>query len=113
MSKHPVDNKETAEWLAGAFGEVDWPIPVSNDGLSQSAWQTRIGCSAGLKLEVMHAALAAAYTSDYLARMFVDRYCTIQHCTIQHVRDSPAVDIKMGLISRKAISSTNRHASPG
>jgi hypothetical protein len=80
MSKYALVNKEPAEWLAGAFREVDWPIPayLTMGFLNQLGKRVK-DAPPDSKLEVMRAALAGVYTPDYLARMFLDRYCTIQH----------------------------------
>jgi hypothetical protein len=80
MSNHALVNKEPAEWLANAFKEVDWPYPayLKLGFLSPLAKAVK-DAPQDSKLEVMRAALATAYTPEYLARMFLERYSVILH----------------------------------
>jgi hypothetical protein len=80
MSKYALLNKAPTEWLANAFKEVDWPIPpyLTTAFLNQLAKRVK-DAPPDAKLEVMRTTLAHAYTPEYLARMFLERYSTIQH----------------------------------
>jgi len=82
MSTSASTNREFAEWLANAFKEVDWPIPpyLQLGGfLSPLAKAVRDAATQDAKLAIMREKLSGAYTADYLASMYLDRYSTIPH----------------------------------
>jgi hypothetical protein len=80
MSTNASTNREFAEWLAIAFKEVDWPIPpyLQLGFLSPLAKAVK-DAPQDAKLEIMREKLAGAYTAEYLAGMFLDRYSKILH----------------------------------
>lgn len=80
MSGNALTNREFAEWLANAFKEVDWPIPpyLTLGFLSPLAKAVK-EAPPDAKLEIMRDRLAIAYTPDYLAGMYLDRYSKILH----------------------------------
>jgi hypothetical protein len=80
MSTNASTNREFAEWLATAFKEVDWPIPpyLQLGFLTPLAKSVR-DAPQDAKLSIMRGQLAGAYSADYLAAMFLDRYSKIPH----------------------------------
>ena len=80
MSTSASTNREFAEWLATAFREVDWPIPpyLELGFLTPLAKSVR-DAPQDAKLAIMRGHLAGAYSADYLAAMFLDRYSKIPH----------------------------------
>jgi hypothetical protein len=73
-------NREFAEYLASAFKQVDWPIPpyLNLGFLSQLAKAIK-EAPQDAKLVIMREELAGAYTADYLAGMYLDRYSRIPY----------------------------------
>ncbi len=81
MSSNASTNREFAEYLATTFKEVDWPIPPYlplGDFLSPLAKAVR-DAPQSTKIAIMRENLAGAYSADYLAGMFLDRYSKIPH----------------------------------
>jgi len=75
-------NREYAQYLADAFKEVDWPIPPYlplGDFLSPLAAAIRRAPTQDAKLAIVRERLAGAYTGDYLAAMYLERYSKILH----------------------------------
>jgi hypothetical protein len=82
MSTNASTNREYATWLADAFKEVDWPIPpyLQLGGfLSPLAKAIRDAATQDAKLAVIRDRLTGAYSADYLASMYLDRYSKIPH----------------------------------
>jgi hypothetical protein len=82
MSTDANTNRAYAQWLAGAFKEVDWPVPpyLQLGGfLSPLAKAIKDAPTQDAKLAIVCERLAGAYTVDYLASMFLSRYSTILH----------------------------------
>jgi hypothetical protein len=73
-------NREFAEYLANAFKQVDWPIPpyLTLGFLSPLAKAIR-DAPQDAKLAIVREKLAGAYTADYLAAMYLDRYSRIPY----------------------------------
>jgi hypothetical protein len=80
MSNNASTNREFAEWLANAFKEVDCPIPpyLQLGFLSPLAKAVK-EARPDKKLQIMLESLGNAYTPEYLAAMFLDRYSKIVH----------------------------------
>lgn len=74
MSNTSSTNRESAQWLASAFKEVDWPIPayLPLGFLSPLAIAVKTAPQ-DAKLDIMCEKLRSAYTPRYLASMFLDR----------------------------------------
>ena len=75
-------NREYAQYLADAFKEVDWPIPPYlqlGDFLSPLAGAVKRAPTQDAKLAIVRERLAGAYTGDYLATMYLERYSKILH----------------------------------
>ena len=81
MSTNTSTNRESTQWLANAFKEVDWPIPpyLEIGFLSLLARAVKDATTQDSKITIMRERLAGAYTGDYLARMYLDRYSKILH----------------------------------
>jgi hypothetical protein len=80
MSSNASTNREFAEWLASAFQEVDWLIPAYlNLGFLVPLAKAVKVAPQDAKLEIMRDGIASAYTPDYLADMYLDRYSKILH----------------------------------
>jgi hypothetical protein len=81
MSNNATTNREFAEWLANAFREVDWPIPpyLPLGGFLCPLAKAVKEAPPTAKLEIMRERLGSAYTPEYLAAMFLDRYSKILH----------------------------------
>jgi hypothetical protein len=81
MPSDASTNREFAEYLANAFKEVDWPIPPYlklGEFLSPLAKAIK-DAPQDAKLTIMREKLAGAYTAEYLAAMYLDRYSEIAH----------------------------------
>jgi|HubBroStandDraft_1064217.scaffolds.fasta_scaffold89895_2 hypothetical protein len=75
-------NRESAQYLANAFKEVDWPIPpyLQLGGfLSPLAKAIMDAVTADAKLTIVRERLSGAYNASYLAGMYLDRYSKIPH----------------------------------
>jgi hypothetical protein len=82
MSSDASTNREYAQWLADAFKEVDWPIPpyLQLGGfLSPLAKAIKDATTQDAKIAIVRERLAGAYSVDYLASMYLDRYSKIPH----------------------------------
>jgi hypothetical protein len=81
MSSNAATNREFAEWLANAFKEVDWPIPpyLQLGGFLSPLAKAIKGATKDAKLEIVRDWLGSAYSAEYLAAMFLDRYSKIIH----------------------------------
>jgi hypothetical protein len=81
MSINASTNRDFAEWLATAFKEVDWPIPpyLQLGFVTQLAKAVRDAPQQDAKLAIICEQLTGAYSADYLAAMFLDRYSKILH----------------------------------
>lgn len=81
MSTNAFTNRQSTEWLASAFKEVDWPIPpyLQLGFLSQLAGDIKKASTQDTKLSIVRGRLADAYTGGYLASMYVDRYSKVLH----------------------------------
>jgi hypothetical protein len=80
MPNDASTNRGVAEYMANAFKEVDWPIPP----YLKLGFLTRLAkdikdAPHDAKPSIMREKLAGAYTADYLAAMFLDRYSTIPY----------------------------------
>ena len=80
-STNASTNREFAEWLASAFKQVDWPIPpyLKLGGFLNPLAKAVRDASQDAKLAIMRDQLAGAYSAEYLAGMFLDRYSKITH----------------------------------
>ena len=82
MSTNADTNRAHAQWLADAFKQVDWPIPpyMQLGGfmvpLARAIYDAP---SVDAKIAVVRGKLADAYTVDYLASMYIDRYSKIPY----------------------------------
>src|SRR6202050_978127 len=81
MSSNASTNREFAEWLANAFKEVDWPIPpyLQLGGFLSPLAKAIKDAPEAAKLAIACQRLGNAYSPQYLASMFLDRYSTILH----------------------------------
>jgi hypothetical protein len=82
MSSNASTNRGYMEYLANAFKEVDWPIPpylYLGGFLSPLAKAIKDAPTQDAKLAIVRERLAGAYTGEYLARMFLDRYSSISY----------------------------------
>lgn len=81
MPSNASTNREFAEWLAKAFKEVDWPIPVylTLGGFLVPLARAVIDAPQDAKLEIMRDGIASAYTPEYMAGMYLDRYSKVLH----------------------------------
>jgi hypothetical protein len=81
ISTNASTNRKFAEWLATAFKEVDWPIPpyLKLGGFLCPLAKAVRDAPPDTKLVIMREKLAGAYSADYLAGMFLDRYSRIPH----------------------------------
>ena len=79
MSSNASTNREYAEWLANAFKEVDWPIPpyLQLGGFLSPLAKAIKDAPADAKLAVVRERLGNAYSPQYLASMFLDRYSKV------------------------------------
>jgi hypothetical protein len=80
MSSTANTNREYAQYLADAFSQVDWPIPPYlplGDFLSPLARAIKDAPTQDAKIATVRERLADAYTVDYLAAMYLDRYSKI------------------------------------
>jgi hypothetical protein len=73
-------DREFAEYMANAFKEVDWPIPpyLNLEFLAPLAKAIK-DAPLGAKPAIVREKLAGAYTADYLAAMYLDRYSKIPY----------------------------------
>jgi hypothetical protein len=75
MATNASTNRELAEYLANAFKEVDWPIPpYLNLGFLTPLAKAIKDAPKDAKPAIVREKLAGAYTADYLASMYLDRY---------------------------------------
>jgi len=80
MASDISTNREFAEYLANAFKQVDWPIPpYLNLGFLSPLAKAINDAPKAAKLAIVREKLAGAYTADYLAAMYVDRYSRISY----------------------------------
>jgi hypothetical protein len=81
MSGNASLNREPTEWLAAAFKEVDWPIPpyLQLGGFLVPLAHAIKEAPKNTKLQIVRDRLASAYTAEYLAIMFLERYSKILH----------------------------------
>jgi hypothetical protein len=80
MTSDISTNRDFAEYLASAFKQVDWPIPpyLNLEFLSPLAKAIK-DAPQDAKLAIICEKLAGAYTADYLAAMYLDRYARITY----------------------------------
>ena len=82
MTSDADTNRAYAQYLADAFKEVDWPIPPYlplGDFLSPLAGAIKHAPTQDAKLAIVRERLAGAYTGEYLATMYLERYSKILH----------------------------------
>jgi len=80
MASDISTNREFAEYLADAFKQVDWPIPpYLTLGFLSPLVKAIKDAPQDAKLAIMREKLAGAYTADYLAGMYLDRYSRIPY----------------------------------
>jgi hypothetical protein len=80
MSTNASTNRELAEYLASAFKEVDWPLPpYLKLGFLAPLAKAIKDAPQDAKLAIVREKLAGAYTAEYLAAMYLDRYSRIPH----------------------------------
>jgi hypothetical protein len=81
MSSNASTNREFAEWLANAFKEVDWPIPpyLQLGGFLSPLAKAIKDAPKDAKLTIICERLGGAYSAEYLASMFLDRYSKVPH----------------------------------
>ena len=81
MSSNATTNRDFAEWLANAFREVDWPISpyLQLGGFLSPLAKAIKDATKDEKLDIVRERLGNAYSPEYLASMFLDRYCKILH----------------------------------
>src|ERR1700722_11560761 len=80
MPNDASTNREFAEYMANAFKEVDWPIPpYLNLGFLTALAKAIKDAPQDAKPAIMREKLASAYTADYLAAMYLDRYSRIPY----------------------------------
>lgn len=81
MTSSVDTNREYAQWLANAFREVDWPIPpyMQLGGFLHPLAKAIKEATPESKLDIMRERMGSAYSADYLADMFVDRYSKIRY----------------------------------
>jgi hypothetical protein len=76
----PRNERALGEWLAKNFKEVDWLIPAYlNTGFLSKLAHAIEGAPPQERPQIMQANLAEAYSPDYLASMFLERYSKIVH----------------------------------
>jgi hypothetical protein len=81
MSSNASTNRAYSEWLANAFKEVDWPIPpyLQLGGFLSPLAKAIKDAPADAKLAVVRERLGTAYSPQYLASMFLDRYSKVPY----------------------------------
>jgi hypothetical protein len=80
MPNDASTNREFAEYMANAFKEVDWPIPpYLNLGFLAPLAKAIKDAPQDAKPAIVREKLASAYTADYLAAMYLDRYSRIPY----------------------------------
>jgi hypothetical protein len=80
MSSDISTNRDFAEYLASAFKQVDWPIPpYLTLGFLGPLAKAINDAPEDEKLAIMREKLAGAYTAQYLAAMYLDRYSRISY----------------------------------
>jgi hypothetical protein len=78
MSSNASTNREFMDWLADIFKEVDWLIPAYvNFGFLVPLARAVKEAPQDAKLEILRHNLAAVYTPEYLAGMYLDRYSKV------------------------------------